>query len=632
MKKIRKLTLFFFFISLLWVSFKGVSVLAQENFVVRIGEDKTFTEFNYHQAWFEDDPNNPLPWPEEREAISEGNTAYVFLKATPSHAGEAHAMVGVNFEWDLKDYQWEEVKNWPIEVTIDFSYKIEAYWVEGNGSANAGVEVVGLEESDWYDFIGRETGEMGERSREVSETYQTTIEELGNLVLLHACSQAHSATSTVHYSSSKIVVKRIKIEFLTPPKIELLSAKMVSPTELGIAVKVWFPETSENYSRFIKFNATINGQPIEEEIDITGLIQLGEEVKIGIDPSGNLDPATPLKIDLKKWKVKRFTKNEKFILRAIAYFKDGPVSEPDEKEVKILLPTIVIHGLMAKPGGLLPIWLQRFLSRFLSFFFAYHNFMHYLQKETRGDFITGYDIEEGRYKTLWWFSYDSIKGTPQGVAQKLDELITQQIIDPEKGMTYAAKVNLIGHSLGGLVARYYTASWGGAEKVHRVIMIGAPNNGSSKFYLASSGWSRERVERCLTQMPFFGWFIPTYEALYDRYEDYPEHPLKPFIPNSFPRDPLPKNVIYHNIYGTTQTTARALIVEVKNGWYQVEKRETRKHWKELSSPGDGTVPVEGARLLGGVINLPVKNVLSHASLPADPIVKKVVLYDCLLQD
>jgi len=633
MKKIKKLTLLLFFISLFWLSFKGVSVLAQENFVVRIGENKTFTEFNYHQVWFENDPNNPsLPWPEEREAVSEGNTAYVFLKATPSHAGEAHAVVGVNFEWDLKDYQWEEVKNWPIKVTIDFSYEIEAHWVEGNGSANAGVEVVELEESDWYDFIGYEIGEKGARSQEVSETYETTVEKLGNSVLLHAYSQAHSATSTTHYSSSKIIVKTIKIEFLTPPKIELLSAKMVSPTELGIAVKVWFPETSENYARFVKFNAIINGQPIEEEINVTKFTQPGEEVKIGIGfLTENLSSTTPLRINLKKWKVKRFTKNEKFILRAIAYFENGSVSEPDKKEVKILLPAIVIHGLMGAPVGPFPIWFQVFLSRSFSFF-TYHNFMSYLQRKTRGDFITGYDVEEETYKTLWWFSYDSVKGKPQKVAQKLDELITQQIIDPENGATYAAKVNLIGHSLGGLVARYYTASWGGAEKVHRVIMIGTPNNGSSKFYLASSGWSRKRVERFLTRMPFFGWLIPTYDALYDRYEDYPDHPLEPFIPNSFPQDPPPEDVIYHNIYGTTQTTARALIVDVKNGWYKVEKRETRKHWKELSSPGDGTVPVEGAKLPWEGVNIPVKNRLAHASLPADPKVKRVVLYECLLKD
>ena len=646
MKKIRKFALFFFFISLFWLSFKGVSVLAQENFVVRIGENKTFTEFNYHQAWFEDDPYNPLPWPEEREAVSEGNTAYVFLKATPSHAAQAYAVVGVNFEWDLKNYRWEEVENWPVKVTIDFSYEMEVYYVEGNGFADASVWLdvyKGTIDDPWpFSFPGEpydwfEDGEMGKISREVSEVYEVPIKWLSNSILLLAYCQAYSATSTTHYSSSKIVVKRIKIEFLTPPKIELLSAKMVSPTELGIAAKVWFPETSRSYSGLVKFNATINGQPIEEEIDVTELTQPGEEVKIGIDLSGNLDPATPLKIDLKKWKVKRFTKNEKFILRAIAYFKHGPVSEPDEKEVKILLPTIVIHGLMGAPVGPFPTWFQTFLSRFLSFF-AYHNLMNYLQRETRGDFITGYDVDEETlmgtkaYKTLWWFSYDSVKGKPQKVAQKLDQLITQQIIDPENGATYAAKVNLIGHSLGGLVARYYTASWGGAEKVHRVIMIGTPNNGSSKFYLASSGWSRKRVERCLTQMPFFGWLIPTYDALYDRYEDYPDHPLEPFIPNSFPQDPPPEDVIYHNIYGTTQTTARALIVDVKNGWYKVEKRETRKHWKELSSPGDGTVPVEGAKLPWEGVNIPVKNRLAHASLPADPKVKRVVLYECLLKD
>ena len=123
-------------IILLLSAFNVSQVIAQEDFVVIIGGDKVFTEYNYHDAWFENDPNNPEPWPDQREAYSESNTAYVSLSATPGHAGVAQALVGVDFEWDLGEYTWEEVKGWPIKFTINFSYQIEAYYVDGNGSAN----------------------------------------------------------------------------------------------------------------------------------------------------------------------------------------------------------------------------------------------------------------------------------------------------------------------------------------------------------------------------------------------------------------------------------------------------------------------------------------------------------------
>ena len=62
---------------------------------ITIGEDKEviITEFNYHNSWFEDDPNNPEPWPDQREAYSEGNIAYVSLSATPGHAGVARSRI-----------------------------------------------------------------------------------------------------------------------------------------------------------------------------------------------------------------------------------------------------------------------------------------------------------------------------------------------------------------------------------------------------------------------------------------------------------------------------------------------------------------------------------------------------------
>ena len=104
-------------------------VSAQEDYTITIGQDKIiiFTECNYHTSGFEDDPNNPGPWPPDRQAYSVGNTAYVSLSAPPGYAAGALSVVGVDFGWNLGPYTWEEVNDWPVNVIINFSYQIDAH-------------------------------------------------------------------------------------------------------------------------------------------------------------------------------------------------------------------------------------------------------------------------------------------------------------------------------------------------------------------------------------------------------------------------------------------------------------------------------------------------------------------------
>lgn len=66
-----------------------------------------------------------------------------------------------------------------------------------------------------------------------------------------------------------------------------------------------------------------------------------------------------------------------------------------------------------------------------------------------------------------------------------------QVIDKACRDTGAAKVVIVGHSMGGLVARDYLRRYGGA-KVARVVTIGTPHHGSRFAYLAA-GW-------CLAQI------------------------------------------------------------------------------------------------------------------------------------
>jgi len=52
------------------------------------------------------------------------------------------------------------------------------------------------------------------------------------------------------------------------------------------------------------------------------------------------------------------------------------------------------------------------------------------------------------------------------------------LVDQVRAQTGAARVDLVGHSQGGLVARYYIKNLGGSAKVDRVVSLGAPHYGT----------------------------------------------------------------------------------------------------------------------------------------------------------
>lgn len=54
-----------------------------------------------------------------------------------------------------------------------------------------------------------------------------------------------------------------------------------------------------------------------------------------------------------------------------------------------------------------------------------------------------------------------------------------------KARTGAAKVDLVAHSMGGLVSRYYIKDMGGSSSVDSLIMMGTPNYGTSLANVAS---------------------------------------------------------------------------------------------------------------------------------------------------
>lgn len=84
------------------------------------------------------------------------------------------------------------------------------------------------------------------------------------------------------------------------------------------------------------------------------------------------------------------------------------------------------------------------------------------------------------------FSYNPLgKGIPE-LAACVERRVEQILIE-----TGARKIHLIGHSLGGLLGRYFIEQMGGADRVHSLITLGTPHNGTLIAYAGRSSAARQ---------------------------------------------------------------------------------------------------------------------------------------------
>jgi len=99
--------------------------------------------------------------------------------------------------------------------------------------------------------------------------------------------------------------------------------------------------------------------------------------------------------------------------------------------------------------------------------------------------IPGYFSNRG----IWVFFIKLLRGLGAGHVHTIDPKpmwgdvrdLAKQVADAVDAIlstTGAARVNLVGHSMGGLIARYYIEHLGGASKVGACVMLGTPNHGT----------------------------------------------------------------------------------------------------------------------------------------------------------
>lgn len=159
-------------------------------------------------------------------------------------------------------------------------------------------------------------------------------------------------------------------------------------------------------------------------------------------------------------------------LHLLLYFTDWLLTpfafiikkHPPSCEVDIQPPVILIHGYMMRGGVLWPM-------------------LWYLKRK-------GFqEVSLFTYKKPW----KDIASSAEQLAEEIDKVLSQCKIK---------KVDLVAHSMGGLVARYYINFLGGDRKVGRLVTLGTPHNGTILWALSSfkSGVQMRPESRFLTYL------------------------------------------------------------------------------------------------------------------------------------
>lgn len=89
----------------------------------------------------------------------------------------------------------------------------------------------------------------------------------------------------------------------------------------------------------------------------------------------------------------------------------------------------------------------------------------------------------GRIETI---NYSILTGDVREAAARLGEEVERLVEE-----TGYERIHVIGHSLGGLIARYYVTRLGGDEHVHTLVTLGTPHQGSYLAYVWNNSLTRQ---------------------------------------------------------------------------------------------------------------------------------------------
>lgn len=253
----------------------------------------------------------------------------------------------------------------------------------------------------------------------------------------------------------------------------------------------------------------------------------------------------------------------------------------------------------------------------------------------------GYTEENG-YLSVFFYDWR------QPLAQ--NSLTLKQEIDQIKVATGATEVNLVGHSMGGLVGRAYVQSGFYGEDVAHLITIGSPHEGAAKAYpywegaflyrmfphenivfpvlmqLLSQSLGPNPVNAVRSKVPSIRDLLPTNDYLYNEWEGDQVIPEATMIHRNLYMEGVNSNI--GNLFARTEVIAIAgqgtetpARFFVHPPWQWPYWDDGEPNWLRepefLSSQGDGTVMASNALLPlpAQVYEFPG---IDHGALPGNP--------------
>ncbi len=146
-------------------------------------------------------------------------------------------------------------------------------------------------------------------------------------------------------------------------------------------------------------------------------------------------------------KVAFYSKLKYFHFREILKEKKSPL-EMAQRDIIPEYPLILLHGYWNGPIA----W-----KKFVPFF------------EANG-YVKG--------KNLFLFDGRGDNNSPAIIDIRINAKKLKDLIQHVLALSGSSKVNLLGHSMGGLISRWYIEQLNGNDNVHKLIMMGTPNHGS----------------------------------------------------------------------------------------------------------------------------------------------------------
>lgn len=178
-------------------------------------------------------------------------------------------------------------------------------------------------------------------------------------------------------------------------------------------------------------------------------------------------------IDLAANNVPRFTDNQVFDVTATASEAGTVIGTATKTGAEIPLPVVHVHGILTDctTADRIPRKLFGALSK-----------SHPTYNEDDGETLSSV------YPTLVSFDYQSLQRPATAIAADLGNWIQRELTSPQTGKTYAAKVNVVAHSLGGIITRAAISYNSGATFINKVILVGSPSEGAAFAEAVVSYW------------------------------------------------------------------------------------------------------------------------------------------------